>query len=1015
MALNAHYRYSAAVEYAQSQWESVNNRVHHKMQEDGSVVLVDPNHQGTSHVEIQKIDPSARLFPFEVQPTDPPQPAAQHGAQITINKLGKSRMSPFEPSSSSVSAAHSSVPIGKKLDHSLLPFFQQPKVDSFNKVALSLFTSVNQFDHQVPIMINDINAIMVSAPASNIKPSTPSNVNDELGHHKRSSSISSAGAKRHSMADTISNAENCKEKAPTTSDTQQKMDLADFDAMVAELDGQKTTITKPQLIDAMIISLKLRKHIANQISSTATSTSYDVQAAVDLAHYDAMVAKLNEQELPISKAQLIDVFCASSKLRKQIKTVDAKILSQSGNKTIPPTDIQPTSPVASHQLSKISKITNKNLDKLSLFPLENPSSSVGVPIVYTSDYSHENAVPVCGSNIEPLTPSVLNANNLSDRGMTSPISDQIVGPESTKIGFSVPVNRNYNYGYNYKKQRQKERQEQIKVEQLLAKMDAYIASPNDEEMAVEPVIVNQPSLAAEAPIESSSQSPNCASDDTQQHPVIILLSNDDDATGEVHDEEQQQLTIEPILAVSDKKFRRKKRRRCSKQMNAVEPSLSGAVTIALPELVTAVDTPVQLVTEQLTEVQLAFMAECENEFVDRYTDNDQEYVELRKKQISHPPIFSFQHHQIIVDDKPNLPVSVKETSDHSTIAISADQKQSSVIPLVDRLRPRRRLLVFQPAKLTTIREVDESLAVKHDDKWVVGFFHEGSIRDVRYLYYTPLEAAAQLKAAEQRMLKRIEERRQVLGKIEATAASLSCSKSVQQQTETAVTVDDEPLQKIADDQSLSSVDETHQTTVPIHHSADEIVLIDKDDTNKQSSSLMAVEHPTITPIHHSADEIVLIDHPSVLKGLADDGEVQSGMNGQKKTKENEAAAVTIKASEKQAEEFGNETIVPPVTVNILSKPILPRFEEPSVSAAQPKVASAQTVYNFMVPTAASTAKRTSKFVAAPVNQGPAWNSSTKIDPKAYQKLPSVPSSYIANMKRQQKAIEVGRRSSPALP
>ena len=86
MAPNAHIRYSAAVEYAQSEWESVKNRVHYKMQEDGSVVLVDPN-----HVEIKKIDP-ARLCQFQVQPT-----AAQHVAQITINKLGKSRMSPFEP------------------------------------------------------------------------------------------------------------------------------------------------------------------------------------------------------------------------------------------------------------------------------------------------------------------------------------------------------------------------------------------------------------------------------------------------------------------------------------------------------------------------------------------------------------------------------------------------------------------------------------------------------------------------------------------------------------------------------------------------------------------------------------------------------------------------------------------------------------------------------------------------------------------------------------------------------
>ena len=133
----------------------------------------------------------------------------------------------------------------------------------------------------------------------------------------------------------------------------------------------------------------------------------------------------------------------------------------------------------------------------------------------------------------------------------------------------------------------------------------------------------------------------------------------------------------------------------------------------------------------------------------------------------------------------------------------------------------------------------------------------------------------------------------------------------------------------------------------------------------------------------------------------------------KKTKKNEAAAVGIKTSGRQAKEFGNETIVYPVTVNTLGKTVLSRFEEASVSAAQPKVASAQTGKHFMVPTAASTAKRTSKFVAEPVNQGPAWNSTTKIDPKAYQKLPSVSRSYI--MKRQQKAIEVGQRSSPALP
>jgi hypothetical protein len=121
---NAHSRYSAAVEYAQSQWESVSKRAHYKMQEDGCVALVDPSHQVTTNVDIQKIDPT-RLCPFEAQPT-----FAQHGAQITVTKLDKSRMSTFEPSSPSVSsAAHSSVPIRTKLDPSLISLFEQPKVE----------------------------------------------------------------------------------------------------------------------------------------------------------------------------------------------------------------------------------------------------------------------------------------------------------------------------------------------------------------------------------------------------------------------------------------------------------------------------------------------------------------------------------------------------------------------------------------------------------------------------------------------------------------------------------------------------------------------------------------------------------------------------------------------------------------------------------------------------------------------------------------------------------------------
>ena len=98
----------------------------------------------------------------------------------------------------------------------------------------------------------------------------------------------------------------CKKASVVISNDQQKIDLANFDVMVAELNGQEQVITKSQLMSAMMISLKLRKQIANPMSSIATST------ADDLAHYDPMVADFNEQEVPISKAQRIDIFCAST-------------------------------------------------------------------------------------------------------------------------------------------------------------------------------------------------------------------------------------------------------------------------------------------------------------------------------------------------------------------------------------------------------------------------------------------------------------------------------------------------------------------------------------------------------------------------------------------------------------------------------------------------------------------------------------------------------------------------------
>ena len=91
---------------------------------------------------------------------------------------------------------------------------------------------------------------------------------------------------------------------------QQQTDLANFDAMVAKLNEQEQPISKSQLIDAFSVSLKLRKHSAND------------QQQTDLANFDAMVAKLNEQEQPISKSLLIEAFSISLKLRKHVAVIE---------------------------------------------------------------------------------------------------------------------------------------------------------------------------------------------------------------------------------------------------------------------------------------------------------------------------------------------------------------------------------------------------------------------------------------------------------------------------------------------------------------------------------------------------------------------------------------------------------------------------------------------------------------------------------------------------------------------
>ena len=93
--LTANSRYSAAVEYAGSQWKGVAKRAYYAIQKDGSVVLVDKTQSVASNVEIQITTEtiqeiaSTRLSSFEGD-----ELAFKNPAHTTsINKLDDSRLS----------------------------------------------------------------------------------------------------------------------------------------------------------------------------------------------------------------------------------------------------------------------------------------------------------------------------------------------------------------------------------------------------------------------------------------------------------------------------------------------------------------------------------------------------------------------------------------------------------------------------------------------------------------------------------------------------------------------------------------------------------------------------------------------------------------------------------------------------------------------------------------------------------------------------------------------------------
>jgi len=329
MASQAHYRYSAAVECAQSQWESVNNRVHYKMQEDGCVALVDPSHQVTTIVDIQKIDPT-RLCPFEVQPTDPPQPAAQHGAQITVNKLDKSRMSTFEPSS--VSAAHSSVPISKKSGPSPVSIFPAVITQMSPFTANQKVKDVANFDAMVAAL-NDQEQIIDHSQLFDAL-----SLSLKLRQHVTSTIIDGSSTILTDIAaHDIKDPAIITQMSPFTA-TQKEKDVAQFDAMVAALNDQEQRIGHFQLIDALSLSIKLRKHVTSAIIDRSSTILTDVaahdikdpaiitqmspftatQKEKDVAQFDAMVAALNDQEQRIGHFQLIDALSLSIKLRKHV-------------------------------------------------------------------------------------------------------------------------------------------------------------------------------------------------------------------------------------------------------------------------------------------------------------------------------------------------------------------------------------------------------------------------------------------------------------------------------------------------------------------------------------------------------------------------------------------------------------------------------------------------------------------------------------------------------------------------
>jgi len=197
MALTTDFRYSAAVEFVSSEWESVTRRAHYKMNDDGVPILVEARlaHSLSSNDDkqitspIQKTKSAVGMSQCDDQTT---ASVDQPLIQVTVNENNDtSRLSSSEqqPSSSIAASAHRlEATVVNELDSSLSSCSDQPQVELPISDQLDE-TLEAKFDQQVTVeqVITGTSNDKTSDREFNIHPLIPSDQSD-LGHHKGSAS-----------------------------------------------------------------------------------------------------------------------------------------------------------------------------------------------------------------------------------------------------------------------------------------------------------------------------------------------------------------------------------------------------------------------------------------------------------------------------------------------------------------------------------------------------------------------------------------------------------------------------------------------------------------------------------------------------------------------------------------------------------------------------------------------------------------------------------------------------------